>query len=54
MNSAARCAWLPADQNSARFDLLYYFEVLNAERTGWFYPDPATSTPYFVVETKSK
>ena len=45
---------IPADQISARFDLLYYFEVLNAERTGWFYPDPATSTPYFVVETKSK
>jgi hypothetical protein len=25
---------IPADQISARFDLLYYFEVLNAEKTG--------------------
>lgn len=43
---------IPGDQISSRFDLLYYFEVLNAEKTGWFYPDPATDTPYFVVETK--
>jgi hypothetical protein len=26
---------------------------LNEEKTGWFYPDPATATPYFVVATRS-
>jgi hypothetical protein len=31
---------IPADQISARYDLLYYFEVLNAERTGWFLSRP--------------
>jgi len=43
---------IPAEHLSARFDLIYYFEVLNAEKTGWFYPDPAVTTPYFVVETR--
>lgn len=43
---------IPAAHITARFDVLYYFEVLNREKTGWFYPDPATSTPYFVVETR--
>jgi hypothetical protein len=43
---------IPSDHISSRFDLIYYFEVLNAEKSGWFYPDPATATPYFVVQTK--
>jgi hypothetical protein len=45
---------LPGEHISARFDLMYYFGVLNAEKTGWFYPDPATSTQYFVVETRTE
>ncbi len=29
-----------------------YFEVLNSEKSGWFYPDPANATPYIVVPTR--
>jgi hypothetical protein len=28
---------------------MYYFELLDAEGAGWFHPDPATATPYYVV-----
>ena len=28
---------------------MYYFEILNSEKTGWFYPDPRVETPYYVV-----
>jgi hypothetical protein len=45
---------IPGEHISSRWDLLYYFEVLNEEKTGWFYPDPATATPYFVVATRSR
>jgi hypothetical protein len=41
----------PDTDHSTRFDLLYYFEVLNEEKSGWFYPDPLTRAPYFVVTT---
>jgi len=43
---------IPAEHISARFDLIYYFEVLNTEKSGWFYPDPAEATPYFTVDTR--
>jgi hypothetical protein len=43
---------IPAEDISARWDLMYYFEVLNSAGSGWFYPDPATATPYFVVTTR--
>jgi hypothetical protein len=43
---------IPGEQVSARFDLIYYFEILNAQKSGWFYPDSAVATPYFVVETR--
>jgi hypothetical protein len=45
---------VPAEHVTARFDLLYYFEILNAAGTGWFFPDPATATPYFVVATDTQ
>jgi hypothetical protein len=35
---------------SPRRDLIYYFEVLNKERTGWFDPDPNLATPHYVVK----
>jgi hypothetical protein len=38
-----------ADLNPRR-DLIYYFEVLNKERTGWFDPDPNLATPHYVVK----
>jgi hypothetical protein len=41
---------IPGEHISARWDLIYYFEVLNTERTGWFHPDPLAATPYYVVK----
>src|SRR5262249_51811217 len=38
---------IPGEDISSRWDLIYYFEVLNGQGSGWFYPDPATATPYF-------
>jgi hypothetical protein len=29
---------------------MYYFEVLNKQGGGWFEPDPAVATPYYVVK----
>jgi hypothetical protein len=41
---------IPAEDLSAKWDLLYYFEILNRAGSGWFQPDPATATPYYVVK----
>lgn len=43
---------IPADDISAEWDLLYYFEVLNLENAGWFQPDPGVATPYYVVPVR--
>jgi hypothetical protein len=43
---------IPADDLSPRWDLMYYFEVLNRERSGWFEPDPDRATPYYVVKVE--
>jgi hypothetical protein len=43
---------IPAESLSGDFDLLYYFEILNTEKGGWFQPDPAVTTPYYVVTVK--
>jgi hypothetical protein len=40
---------IPAADVSSRWDLMYYFEILNKENTGWFDPDPRVATPYYVV-----
>ena len=40
---------IPAVDVSPRWDLMYYFEILNKENTGWFDPDPRVATPYYVV-----
>ena len=45
---------IPAEDISASWDLMYYFEVLNDQKTGWFQPDPAVATPYYVVKVNSK
>ncbi len=37
---------------SSRWDLMYYFEILNAGKGGWFEPDPGVATPYFVVKVE--
>ena len=45
---------IPAKDISPKWDLLYYFEILNDQQTGWFEPDPATATPYYVVTVGPK
>ena len=40
---------IPAEDVSSKWDLMYYFEILNRENGGWFQPDPRTTTPYYVV-----
>jgi len=42
---------IPGADISSKWDLMYYFEVLNDQNSGWFVPDPAVTTPYYVVKT---
>jgi hypothetical protein len=52
-NAGAKGAFtIPAADLSRRWDQIYYFEVLNTEGAGWFYPDPRTATPYYVVRVE--
>ena len=44
---------IPGEDVSSKWDLMYYFEILNREGTGWFHPDPWTATPYYVVKVLS-
>lgn len=43
---------IPGDDVSPKWDLMYYFEVLNRNGGGWFCPDPQTATPYYVVTVR--
>ncbi|MFB3825938.1 MAG: hypothetical protein ACE15B_04180 [Bryobacteraceae bacterium] len=43
---------IPGAEISAKWDLMYYFEILHAGGSGWFHPDPHTATPYRVVKIK--
>lgn len=40
---------IPAGDITGNWDLQYYFEILHADGSGWFEPDPLTATPYWVV-----
>lgn len=40
---------IPGSDLAGSWDLFYYFEVLNAEGSGWFEPDPLAGAPYFRV-----
>ena len=40
---------IPGSDLAGSWDLFYYFEVLSAEGSGWFEPDPLVSAPYFTV-----
>jgi len=52
-NEAGQRAFtIPGDDVSARWDLMYYFEILNRGGSGWFQPDPQTATPYYVVKVE--
>jgi hypothetical protein len=40
---------IPATDITGNWDMQYFFEILHADGTGWFEPDPLTATPYWVV-----
>src|SRR5204862_7066591 len=40
---------IPATDITGNWDLQYFFEIMHADGTGWFEPDPLTATPYWVV-----
>jgi hypothetical protein len=40
---------IPASAITGNWDLQYYFEILRADGSGWFEPDPLTARPYWVV-----
>ncbi len=43
---------IPGEDVSAKWDLMYYFEILNQAGSGWFQPDPLITTPYYVVKVQ--
>ena len=43
---------IPGEDISPRWDLMYFFELLSTTE-GWFLPDPAKETPYYVVKVSS-
>jgi hypothetical protein len=47
--AAAVTFTIPASAIARDGELLYYFEVLNREGSGWFEPDPFGAKPYLVV-----
>lgn len=40
---------IPAKDISGNWDLQYYFEILHADGSGWFEPDPLVAAPVWVV-----
>jgi len=40
---------IPASEITGNWDLQYFFEILHADGSGWFEPDPLTATPYWLV-----
>ena len=45
---------IPGEDISSDYDLMYYFEALSDNGSGWFEPNPQTQTPYYVVGTSAK
>jgi hypothetical protein len=43
---------IPGEDVSTKWDLMYYFEILNSRGGGWFEPDPRKTTPYYVVKVQ--
>lgn len=43
---------IPGADISEHWDLMYYFEVLNKQDGGWFEPDPAVATPYYLLKVE--
>ncbi len=45
---------IPATELSARWDLMYYFEVVSKEKTSWADPDPESAPPYYVIAVRAQ
>lgn len=45
---------IPAADLPPDSQIVYYFEILNRENTGWFEPDPMTTIPYHWVRVEPK
>jgi len=45
---------IPGEDISSDYDLMYYFEALSDNGSGWFEPNPLTQTPYYLVKTSGK
>lgn len=45
---------IPGADISPKWDLMYYFEVLNDQNGGWFMPDPHVTTPYYVLKVDER
>lgn len=45
---------IPSADVSARWDLMYYFEVLNKKKTAWIDPDPDLAAPYYAVKVEGR
>lgn len=45
---------IPGEELTIHWDMLYYFEVLSKNGGGWFVPDPAERTPYYVIQVKGR
>ena len=45
---------VPGQDVPETYDLMYYFEVVNDTGGGWFQPDPATTTPYYILKTVAR
>jgi hypothetical protein len=41
---------IPAFDIQDKWDLMYYFEVIDESGGGWFQPEPLRETPYYVVK----
>ena len=44
---------IPGEDVSGKWNVMYYFEILNRGGSGWFFPDPHVATPYYVVRTST-
>jgi hypothetical protein len=52
--SASAAFTIPGTDVDKKWDLMYYFEVLDEKGGGWFQPDPLRETPYYVVTVRGE
>lgn len=45
-------ASIPGDRITTEFDMMYFFEALDREGNGIFFPDPETEDPFLIVRVR--